>query len=147
MRPQDFFKRKFDTSDWKTIQVPGMIQAQGFGKPIFTNVDYPFPLNEPVIPNEYNEVGSYRREFMVPADWDGRDVFLHIGAAGAAYYIWVNGEKVGYSEDSKLPSEFNLNKFIKPGKNSIAIEVYRSAIPANSSNPATRTCACQAQSS
>ena len=124
-RPKDFYRSDFDLAGWKTIQVPGMIQAQGYGKPIFTNIEYPFPMAEPFIPSALNEVGSYRRDFVVPADWDGRDVFLHIGAAGAAYYIWVNGEKVGYSEDSKLPSEFNLSKYVKPGKNSIAIEVYR----------------------
>lgn len=124
-RPKDFYRDDFDLSRWKTIQVPGMIQAQGYGKPIFTNIDYPFPMAEPFIPPALNEVGSYRRDFVVPADWDGRDVFLHVGAAGAAYYIWVNGKQVGYSEDSKLPSEFNLSKYVKPGKNSIAIEVYR----------------------
>jgi len=124
-RPRDFYKNDFDTRDWKTIQVPGMIQAQGFGLPMFTNIKYPFPANEPFIPHEMNEVGSYKREFDIPAGWNGRDIFLHIGAAGAAYYIWVNGEKVGYSEDSKLPSEFNLTKYVKPGINKIAIEVYR----------------------
>ncbi|MEO7496724.1 MAG: glycoside hydrolase family 2 TIM barrel-domain containing protein [Massilia sp.] len=124
-RPADFYKSGFDTSAWKTIEVPGMMQAQGYGKPVFTNIKYPFPANEPFIPHAMNEVGSYRRDFEVPAGWNCRDVFLHVGAAGAAYYIWVNGEKVGYSEDSKLPSEFDLSKFVKPGKNSIAIELYR----------------------
>ena len=124
-RPADFYKPDFDTSGWKTIQVPGMMQAQGYGKPIFTNIKYPFPANQPFIPHELNEVGSYRRGFDVPADWLERDVFLHIGAAGAAYYIWVNGEKVGYSEDSKLPSEFNIGKYVRPGANTIAIELYR----------------------
>ncbi|GEM_PF-4254746 len=84
-------------------------------------------MNEPFIPHDTNEVGSYRRDFDIPADWTGQPIFLHIGAAGAAYYIWVNGEKVGYSEDSKLPSEFDLTKFVKPGKNTIAIELYRYA--------------------
>jgi beta-galactosidase len=124
-RPVDFYRNDFDTSRWGTIQVPGMIQAQGYGKPIFTNVDYPFPLDEPRIPDAVNEVGSYRRDFVLPVGWDGREVFLHVGAAGAAYYIWVNGEKVGYSEDSKLPAEFRLNRYLKPGKNNISIEVYR----------------------
>ena len=128
-RPQRFYEPGFDVSGWKTIQVPGMIQAQGqgkeFGLPVFTNIQYPFPMNEPFIPHGMNEVGSYRRDFEVPANWDGRDVFLHIGAAGAAYYVWVNGQKVGYSEDSKLPSEFELSRYVKPGKNTIAIEVYR----------------------
>lgn len=126
-RPVDFYKNDYDISGWGTIQVPGMMQAQGYGPPYFNNILYPFPLNEPFIPHDFNEVGSYKRNFKVPADWDGRDVFLHIGAAGAAYYIWVNGEKVGYSEDSKLPSEFNLTPYVKAGSNNIAIEVYRFA--------------------
>jgi beta-galactosidase len=126
-RPADFYKPDYDVSAWKTIQVPGMIEAQGFGLPEFYNIKYPFAQNEPYIPHDANEVGSYRRDFDVPADWTGEQVFLHIGAAGAAYYIWVNGEKVGYSEDSKLPSEFDLTRFVKPGRNTIAIELYRYA--------------------
>jgi len=124
-RQRDFYKPEYDVSAWKTIQVPGMMQAQGFGKPIFTNIKYPFPANEPFIPHDSNEVGSYRRDFEIPAGWDGRDVFLHIGAAGAAYYVWVNGQKVGYSEDSKLPSEFDLTRYVRPGRNTVAIETYR----------------------
>ncbi|WP_432383476.1 glycoside hydrolase family 2 TIM barrel-domain containing protein [Duganella sp. P38] len=124
-RPKEFYRPGFDTSKWGSIQVPGMWQTQGYGKPIFTNIAYTFPMNEPYIAHELNEVGSYRRDFDLPADWTGRDVFLQIGAAGAAYYIWVNGERVGYSEDSKLPSEFNLSKYVKPGRNVIAIELYR----------------------
>ncbi|HEX8601904.1 MAG TPA: glycoside hydrolase family 2 TIM barrel-domain containing protein, partial [Pseudoduganella sp.] len=124
-RPKDFYKPSFDIGKWATVQVPGMMQAQGYGKPIFTNIKYPFPANEPFIPHELNEVGSYRRNIDIPADWNGRDVFLHIGAAGAAYYVWVNGEKVGYSEDSKLPSEFDVTRFLRPGSNTVAIEVYR----------------------
>jgi beta-galactosidase len=125
VRPKDFYKPSFDTGKWATVQVPGMMQAQGYGKPIFTNIKYPFPANEPFIPHELNEVGSYRRDIELPANWDGRDVFLHIGAAGAAYYVWVNGERVGYSEDSKLPAEFDVTRFVRPGRNTVAIEVYR----------------------
>ncbi|WP_371765394.1 glycoside hydrolase family 2 TIM barrel-domain containing protein [Massilia sp.] len=124
-RPKDFYKLSYDVSKWGRIQVPGMLQTQGYGKPIFTNIRYPFPANEPFIPHDLNEVGSYRREFDVPAAWNGRDVFLQIGAAGAAYYVWVNGQKVGYSEDSKLPSEFDLTRYVHPGRNTIAIELYR----------------------
>ncbi|MFS2020035.1 glycoside hydrolase family 2 TIM barrel-domain containing protein, partial [Massilia sp. CT11-108] len=124
-RPKDFYKLSYDVSKWGQIQVPGMLQTQGYGKPIFTNIRYPFPANEPFIPHDLNEVGSYRREFDVPAAWNGRDVFLQIGAAGAAYYVWVNGQKVGYSEDSKLPSEFDLTRYVRPGRNTIAIELYR----------------------
>ncbi|SFU56741.1 glycoside hydrolase family 2 TIM barrel-domain containing protein [Pseudoduganella namucuonensis] len=124
-RPRDFHRPEFDTSGWGKVAVPGILQAQGHGKPVFANWQYPFPVNQPLIPHAMNEVGSYRRDFDVPADWSGRDVFLHIGAAGAAYYIWVNGHYVGYSEDSKLPSEFALTRYIKPGKNTIAVEMYR----------------------
>jgi len=126
-RPIGFYRPDYDVTGWKTIQVPGMIEAQGFGLPEFYNIKYPFPQNEPFIPHDTNEIGSYRRDFEIPAMWTGQQVFLHIGAAGAAYYIWVNGEKVGYSEDSKLPSEFNLTQYVKPGKNTIAIELYRYA--------------------
>ncbi len=133
-RPADFYRDGFDTGSWSKIKVPGMIQAQNggmgdgaYGLPEFWNIKYPFPANEPYIPHDMIEVGSYKRGFDVPSDWNGHDIFLHIGAAGAAYYIWVNGEKVGYSEDSKLPSEFNVTKFLKPGQNSISIEVYRYA--------------------
>ncbi|WP_229223482.1 glycoside hydrolase family 2 TIM barrel-domain containing protein [Duganella sp. sic0402] len=124
-RPKEFFQPSFDVSKWGSIQVPGMLQTQGYGKPIFTNIVYPFPANEPFIPHELNEVGSYRRNFDLPEDWRERDVFLQIGAAGAAYYVWVNGQRVGYSEDSKLPSEFDLSRYVKPGRNVIAIELYR----------------------
>ncbi|MBY0239588.1 MAG: DUF4981 domain-containing protein [Burkholderiaceae bacterium] len=126
-RPLDFYRPDFDASRWGTIAVPGMMQAQGYGQPYFNNIDYPFPRNAPWIPHAMNEVGSYRRTIEVPAGWRGEQVFLHVGAAGAAYYIWVNGEKVGYSEDSKLPSEFNVTPYLKPGKNLVAIELYRFA--------------------
>ncbi|RZT06206.1 beta-galactosidase [Duganella sp. CF402] len=124
-RPKNFYQPGYDVSKWGSIQVPGMLQTQGYGKPVFTNIVYPFPANEPLIPHALNEVGSYRRDFNLPAGWKERDVFLQIGAAGAAYYVWVNGRKVGYSEDSKLPSEFNLTQYVHVGRNTIAIEVYR----------------------
>ncbi|MPT48201.1 MAG: DUF4981 domain-containing protein [Sphingobium sp.] len=126
-RPVDFYKPDYDVSGWGTIQVPGILQAQGYGTPIFSSAGYPFGANEPLVRHDVNEVGSYRRDFDLPQNWSGKDVFLHIGAAGAAYYIFVNGEKVGYSEDSKLPSEFDLSKYVRPGKNIISIELYRYA--------------------
>jgi len=124
-RPKDFFKADYDVSGWKSIPVPADWQAQGYDQPRYNNITYPFPANRPFIPHETNSVGSYRRDIEVPADWLARDVILHIGAAGSAYYVWVNGEPVGYSEDSKLPSEFNVTKHLHAGRNSVSIEIYR----------------------
>ena len=124
-RPADFWRDGYDVSKWGDIPVPANWQAQGFDQPRYNNITYPFPANRPLIPHDKNTVGSYRRDFSVPAGWSGQQVVLHIGAAGSAYYIWVNGQKVGYSEDSKLPSEFDVTRFLRPGSNSISIEVYR----------------------
>lgn len=126
-RPVDFYKPGYDVSGWGTVQVPGILQAQGYGEPVFSQAGYPFGANEPFVRHDLNEVGSFRREFDLPSGWSAKDVTLHIGAAGAAYYIFVNGEKVGYSEDSKLPSEFDLTPYVKTGRNTIAIELYRYA--------------------
>ncbi|MBW6531107.1 DUF4981 domain-containing protein [Sphingomonas sp. RRHST34] len=123
--PAGFEKPDFDVAGWKDIKVPGDWQAQGFDQPRYNNVTYPFPANRPLIPHATNPVGSYRRDVDVPAGWQGSDVILHIGAAGSAYEVWVNGEKVGYSEDSKLPSEFDVTRFVKPGRNTVAIQIHR----------------------
>ena len=123
--PADFFRDDFDVSGWKQIRVPADWQAEGYDQARYNNITYPFPPNRPLIPHDRNPVGSYRRDVDVPAGWSGQDVILHIGAAGSAYYIWVNGQQVGYSEDSKLPSEFDVTRFLRPGRNSIAIRIYR----------------------
>ncbi len=127
-RPQDFYKNNYDTSSWETIKVPSNWEVEGYGIPIYVNASYPFQkgsLAPPDIPDGYNPVGSYKRNFTVPADWNGQEIFIHLGAVKSAFYIWVNGEKVGYSQGSKLPAEFNLTNFVKPGENTIALEVYR----------------------
>ena len=126
-RPMDFWRDDKDVSAWKTVQVPGILQAQGYGQPLFLGSEYPFGATQPLVRHDMNEVGSYRRDFMVAKGWAGRQIILHIGAAGAAYYIWVNGRKVGYSEDSKLPSEFDVTRYVRPGRNNISIELYRYA--------------------
>jgi beta-galactosidase len=123
--PKDFASPAYDVSQWKEIKVPADWQAEGYDQARFNNVTYPFPANRPLIPHATNPVGSYRRDVEVPGDWRQSDVILHIGAAGSAYYVWVNGHKVGYSEDSKLPSEFDVTRWIKPGRNSVSIQVYR----------------------
>ncbi len=123
--PAGFERPGFDVSGWKDIKVPADWQAQGFDQPRYNNITYPFPADRPLIPHATDPVGSYRRDVEVPADWTGSAIILHIGAAGSAYYVWVNGEKVGYSQDSKLPGDFDVTRFVKPGHNTIAIQVFR----------------------
>ncbi len=128
LRPANFYKEDYDTSTWNTIKVPANWEIEGFGIPIYVNTTYPFQkgkLNPPDIPDGHNPVGSYKRTFTVPNNWNGKEIFIHLGAVKSAFYIWINGKKVGYSQGSKLPAEFNITKFIKPGKNTIALEVYR----------------------
>ncbi|MEE9362918.1 MAG: glycoside hydrolase family 2 TIM barrel-domain containing protein [Cellulophaga sp.] len=127
-RPKDFYKESFDTSAWDAIKVPANWELEGYGVPIYTNTEYPFNTknpNPPDIPDGYNPVGSYKRSFDVPENWNGKELFIHLGAVKSAFYIWINGEKVGYSQGSKLPAEFNITNFVKTGKNTIALEVYR----------------------
>ncbi|MBB5351933.1 beta-galactosidase [Haloferula luteola] len=125
----------FDVNGWSRIDVPGNWQTQGFGVPIYTNFTYPFHRDPPRIsgdpPRDWtawdhrNEVGSYRRDFDLPQGWGGKEVFLHFGGVESAFYVWVNGQKVGYSQDSYLPAEFRLTPYLKEGINTLAVEVYR----------------------
>ncbi|KIO76750.1 glycoside hydrolase family 2 [Pedobacter lusitanus] len=133
-RPLDFYKTDYNDTGWKDFKVPANWETNGYGLPIYVNQPYEFAgqkkrggrLNPPFdIPADNNPVGSYRKTIEVPANWDGRQIFIHLGAVKSAFYIWVNGKKVGYSEDSKLAAEFDLTKYVKPGKNLIALEVYR----------------------
>jgi beta-galactosidase len=124
-RPQDFYKLNYDVSTWKLIPVPSNWQMHGYGIPIYLNVPYPFPPNPPYIPHDYNPVGSYRRQFTKPDDWKDRRIFVHFDGVKSAFYLWINGMKVGYSEDSMTPAEFDITKYLKSGENTIAVEVYR----------------------
>ncbi len=124
-RPKYFYKDDYDVKSWADINVPSNWELEGFGTPIYTNIVYPFPKNPPFMDHEYNPVGSYRREFTLPEQWKGKDIFIHFGAVRSAMYLWVNGEKVGYNEGSKTPAEFDITTLVKPGKNTIAVEVYR----------------------
>ncbi|WP_235519637.1 glycoside hydrolase family 2 TIM barrel-domain containing protein [Sphingomonas sp. Leaf22] len=126
-RPVGFERPDYDVAGWGTVAVPGILQAQGQGTPVFVGSGYPFPMDQPRIDHRLNEVGSYRREVTVPAHFTGRRMLLTIGAAGAAYYLWVNGQRIGYSEDSKLPAEFDVTAAMRPGRNTVAIELYRYA--------------------
>ncbi|KTT68364.1 beta-galactosidase, partial [Sphingomonas endophytica] len=126
-RPIGFERPDYDVSRWGTIAVPGILQAEGQGTPVFIGGGYPFPKNQPWIDHKLNEVGSYRREVTIPAHFAGRRLLLTVGAAGAAYHLWVNGERIGYSEDSKLPAEFDVTRAMHAGTNTVAIELYRYA--------------------
>lgn len=136
LRPADFYKPSYDVSSWKQIRVPSNWEIVGYGTPIYTNITYPFKKDAPFVmgaPDEHswtaysqrNPVGSYRREFTLPATWKGRETFLTFDGVNSAFYVWINGQKVGYSQDSRLPAEFNITKYLKPGANMIAVEVYR----------------------
>ena len=130
-RPLDFFASDFDDSDWSEIDVPSCVEMRGFGSPIYTNVNYPHKNEWPKILDrftgdaDFNPVSSYRVKFTVPDGWDGRDVILRFDGVGSAFYVWVNGEEAGYAEDSKLPSEFDVTKFLKPGENVLAVQVFK----------------------
>ena len=102
-RPKDFFKTNFDVTNWKEIKVPSNWELQGYGIPIYTNITYPYPKNPPFIDHSDNPVGSYRRNFDLPAGWNGRRVYLHFEGGTSAMYIWVNGEKVGILKIQKAP--------------------------------------------
>lgn len=123
-RPRDFFKTSFDASAWPTIDVPSNWEMRGYGVPIYTNVVYPFAPTPPVI-SRANPVGSYRRVFTLPQEWSGDRVILHFGGVSSAYYVWVNGQLVGYSEDSRLPAEFDVTDYVQEGDNLLAVQVYR----------------------
>lgn len=129
-RPTDFYKTDYDSKGWQTISVPGIWQVNGYGDPVYINPGYPWSHIErprPVgIPSQDNYVGSYIREVNIPADWKGDELYIHFGSVTSNLYLWVNGRFVGYSEDSKLGAEFDLTKYLIPGReNKIAFQVFR----------------------
>ncbi|MBZ0243894.1 MAG: hypothetical protein K8F24_11805, partial [Bacteroidales bacterium] len=142
-RPTSLMDPEFDASDWDDIKVPSNWEVEGFGVPIYVNHQYEFadykapiaddmefidkiyPKNPGDVPDEYNPVGSYVREFTVDKDWKNKEVFLHIGAMKSGGFVWLNGKYIGYSQGSKLPAEFNISEALKTGKNTIALQVFR----------------------
>ncbi|MCC9075631.1 DUF4981 domain-containing protein [Litorilinea aerophila] len=133
--PADFHEPDFDDSDWDLIAVPGNWQLQGgdiqrgilrYDKPMYTNVQYPFPIdNLPGVPADDNPTGCYRRTFQVPSEWMGRQIFLHFEGVDSAFHLWINGQPAGYSQDSRVPAEFNITPFLRRGENTLAVRVYR----------------------
>ena len=142
-RPEEFHREGYSTADWEEITVPSVWQLYGvqngrkWDKPLYVNTRYPFTYDSAYDvmadrPDEWtynnkmkNPVGSYTREFTVPASWKGREIYVRFNGAGPGYYLWINGEQVGYSEDSYLPSEFNITPYLKKGMNRIAVQIYR----------------------
>ena len=128
-RNNDFYKDNYDVSGWDEIPVPSSWQLLGYDHPIYTNVVYPWAQNNrvsaPGAPTDFNPVGHYRRTFTVPEKWDGKRIRLHFEGVESAYYVWVNGNYVGYSEDSFTGHEFDINKYLRKGENNISVQVFR----------------------
>ncbi|KJF45338.1 glycoside hydrolase family 2 TIM barrel-domain containing protein [Draconibacterium sediminis] len=131
-KPKDFYEPGFDDSAWETIKVPGNWELQGHGIPMYLNHPFDFSPDkrpefpfEQAIPENSNPVGLYRQTFTIPEEWDKRQVFIHFGAVKSAMYLWINGTKVGYSQGSKTPAEWNITKYLNEGENTLAVEVYR----------------------
>jgi beta-galactosidase len=134
-RPADFYKPGYNVSGWAKIPVPSNWQMHGYGTPIYSNVKYPFKKDAPRVMGEPNKswtayenrnpVGSYRRTFTVPAAWKDRNTFIVFDGVESAFYVWVNGNRVGYSQGSRLPAEFDITRYLEPGENIVAVEVYR----------------------
>ncbi|HEY5344787.1 MAG TPA: glycoside hydrolase family 2 TIM barrel-domain containing protein [Verrucomicrobiae bacterium] len=135
LRPTNFFETNFDDSTWTNIAVPSNWEMKGFGTPIYLGSGYPFKIDPPRVTGEpptnwtafaqRDPVGSYRKTFKLPEQWDGRRICIHFDGVDSAFYIWCNGARVGYSQGSRTPTEFDLTDFVKPGLNQIAVEVYR----------------------
>lgn len=123
-RIKDFYRNDLNTAKWNNIKVPSNWEIEGFGIPIYTNVRYPFPVNPPFVGND-NAVGTYRKDFYVPNTFSGHEVMLHFGSITGAAFVYVNGKYVGLSKASKTPAEFNITKFLQPGKNILAVQVFR----------------------
>lgn len=123
-KPVDFYKLDYYDSDWKTIPVPSTTEVQGYGIPSYTNFLYPFPINPPLI-NRDNPVGSYRQNFNIPSLWNGKKITLNFEGVQSAFYVWINGKKVGFHEDSMTTGSFDITQYIKTGSNLLAVEVYR----------------------
>lgn len=122
---RNFYNSNFNDKKWNVIKVPGNWEMQGYGDPMFRNIQQTFESNPPFIPKDYNPVGLYRKDFSLPANWKGKEVFLRVEAASSVSFIWVNGQEVGYNAGAFEPSEYKLTKYLKPGKNNISIQVIK----------------------
>jgi beta-galactosidase len=121
--PANFFEANFNTKSFREIEVPSNWEMQGFGQPLFRNTPTPFKANPPFIPHDLNPTGAYKREFTIPSSWKGQQIFLRFEKVASASFVWINGQQVGYNEGAQEPSEYNVTKYVKPGKNSLAVLV------------------------
>ncbi|MCF7567614.1 hypothetical protein L3X37_04445 [Sabulilitoribacter arenilitoris] len=134
-RPIDFYKVDFNRKNWKTVPVPSTMERQGYGTPLYVNTLYPFKVNPPRVMDvpdssftnfkSRNPVGSYIRTFNVPDDWRDKQVIIHFAGISSAAFVWVNGNKVGYTQGSRLPAEFDITQYLIEGENLLAVEVYK----------------------
>ena len=124
-REKNFYKANFDDSEWSTIKVPGSWELQGWSVPIYLDEEYPFTPNPPFVPHDYNTVGAYRKSFTIYETWNDRQIIIRFGSVRSAFYVWVNGEKIGYGQGSKTPVEFDITDFVEVGENNVSVEVYR----------------------
>ncbi|MBR6180810.1 MAG: DUF4981 domain-containing protein [Prevotella sp.] len=128
-RPTDFYKTDYDATGWGKMKVPGMWELNGYGDPIYVNIGFPwrghFDSKPPLVPTRDNHIGSYRKMIDIPASWDGRQVIAHFGSVTSNMYLWVNGEFVGYTEDSKMAAEFDITPYLQKGRNLIAFQSFR----------------------
>ena len=122
--PEGFSAENYSAEDWDRIPVPSNWQMLGYGRPNYTNVAYPYPVDPPHVPQE-NPIGLYRHTFQTPAGWDDKQVFLAFAGVDSAFYVWVNGQMAGYSQGAHLPSEFNITAYLHDGQNSLAVQVYQ----------------------
>ena len=120
-----FVQPGYDDAAWDRLPVPSNWQLHGYGQPIYTNIRHPFPADPPRVPEDANETGCYRRPFTIPEIWDDRRIFLHFAGIQSAAYVWVNGQRVGYSEGSMTPAEFDITAYVQPGENLLAVQVIR----------------------
>lgn len=134
-QPNDFYRTDFDDSTWKTFPVPGDWEMNGYGTPIYCSSGYTFKIEPPYVMKEpkkayttyteRNPTGCYRRTFNIPDTWNGKEVYIHFGAVSSAFYLWINGQRVGYSQGSMEPAEFRITPYLKPGSNHIALQVFK----------------------
>ncbi len=124
-RPTDFYKDTYDVSDWDEIPVPGNWEMYGYGYKHYKNAGFAIERNPPFVKDDYSPVGSYVTYFNIPADWKKREIYIQLGSVKSGFDIWINNEKVGYSQDSKLPAEFNITPYIKPGENKLSVQVFQ----------------------